>query len=198
VSVIGDPSSRVRVLVVGCIHGNEPAGIDIANALARSAPLPGVAVWVVTTLNPDGVARGTRQNARGVDLNRNFAYRWQPGGVPFSLNYSGSGPLSEPEADAAGALIQHVHPTLAIWFHQAAALVDDSEGPRAAEELFSRLVGLPLRAMTDYPGSAVGWENHLFGATAFVVELPGGRLTAAQVGRYVDAIRAVSRVSLTG
>ena len=75
---LGDPTAKRRVLVVGCIHGNEPAGIAIADAVARGRVPAGTDVWVVPDLNPDGVAAGTRQNARGVDLNRNFPYRWQP------------------------------------------------------------------------------------------------------------------------
>src|SRR5712672_3325200 len=69
-----------RILVVGCIHGNEPAGIAIVRALERTHPKADL--WLVPDLNPDGVAAGTRQNARGVDLNRNFPSLWQHLGHP--------------------------------------------------------------------------------------------------------------------
>ena len=51
-----------RILVVGCIHGNEPAGIAIVQALERTHPKADL--WLVPVLNPDGLAADTRQNAR--------------------------------------------------------------------------------------------------------------------------------------
>jgi murein tripeptide amidase MpaA len=60
---VGNPSGT-RVLVVGCIHGNEKAGIAIARALERVSPSE-LDLWIVPDLNPDGVAAGTRQNAHG-------------------------------------------------------------------------------------------------------------------------------------
>ena len=30
-------------------------------------------MWLVKSVNPDGVQAGTAQNAQGVDLNRNFS-----------------------------------------------------------------------------------------------------------------------------
>ena len=67
----GSRGSR-RVLVVGCIHGDECAGTAVVRRLEQLPP-PIFDLWVVPTVNPDGRAAGTRENARGVDLNRNFA-----------------------------------------------------------------------------------------------------------------------------
>ena len=66
-------SGPVKVLVVGSIHGNETAGRAVLRRLRRAQPPAGVELWLVDSVNPDGVRRGTRQNAHGVDLNRNFA-----------------------------------------------------------------------------------------------------------------------------
>jgi hypothetical protein len=39
---ISAPRPRATVLVVGCIHGNEPAGVEVARMLRRTGPIPGV------------------------------------------------------------------------------------------------------------------------------------------------------------
>ena len=190
---LGDPDSPRRALVVGCIHGSEPAGIAIATALARGSPPAQADLWIVPDLNPDGVAAGTRQNAHGVDLNRNFPVRWRPLGPPGGLFYAGPRPLSEPESRAAARLIARIRPALAIWYHQALNVVDDSQGPQAAERRYASLTGMQEVPLPDYPGSAVGWENATIGPTAFVVELPAGPLSPAGVRRHVAAVRALLR-----
>jgi protein MpaA len=188
----GDPASRRKVLVVGCIHGNEAAGVAIARALI-DAPAPAHAdLWVLSVLNPDGVAADTRGNAHGVDLNRNFPAGWRSLGPPGTEFFAGARPLSEPESAAAAALIRRIRPTVGIWFHQHMAVVDTSEGPKAVERRFARQVGLPTRALTHYPGSATGWENTVVPDSAFVVELPAGALSAPAVRRYVAAVRAIT------
>jgi murein peptide amidase A len=189
----GDFDSQERVLVVGCIHGNEPAGIAVADQLIEGRPAAEVDLWIVPDLNPDGVAAGTRDNAHAVDLNRNFPWRWQPLGGLF---YSGRRPLSEPESRMAYRLIRRVRPEVSIWFHQHLAVVDQSGGNAGVERMYAALVGLPLLRLARYPGSAVGWENHAFpGTTAFVVELPAGPLTPAAARRQASAIVAVGRSS---
>jgi protein MpaA len=166
----GDAKAPERVLVFGCIHGDETAGMRVARRLIASAPLGDAAIWVVPSLNPDGVAAGTRGNAHGVDLNRNFPFDWQPLG---GLEYSGAHALSEPESRTARRLILRVKPDLTIWFHQPLDLVDRSGGDPPIESRFSQLIGLPLVRLRRYPGSASSWQNHaLPGSTAFVVELP--------------------------
>ena len=65
------------MLVIGSIHGNETAGHAVIARLRAATPPAGVRLLLVRTANPDGVAAGTRQNARGVDLNRNFPRHWR-------------------------------------------------------------------------------------------------------------------------
>jgi protein MpaA len=188
---LGDPDGPRRVLVVGCIHGSEPAGIAIATGLTRGSPPTRADLWIVPDLNPDGVAAGTRQNADGVDLNRNFPFHCRPLGPPGSLFYAGPRPLSEPESRLAARLILRIRPVLAIWYHQALNVVDDSQEPPAAERRYASLTGMREVRLIDYPGSAVGWEDATIGPTAFVVELPAGPLSPAGVSRHVAALRSL-------
>jgi murein peptide amidase A len=187
---LGDPSGS-PVLVVGSVHGNEPAGVVVAKRLLGMRPPEGVDLWVILELNPDGFAAGTRGNAHGVDLNRNFPWGWRR---LTGSSYSGPRSLSEPEAQAAARLIRRVRPQLTIWFHQPLGLVDGSKRSLALERRFARLSGLPLKQLKGrYPGAATHWERHIIpGATAFVVELPGGTPSAARVDRYARAVLTVS------
>lgn len=187
----GDLDSPDRRLVVGCIHGNECAGIAVAHRLAAGAPPRELDLWIVPDLNPDGAAAGTRGNAHGVDLNRNFPWRWRP---LRGLFYSGRAPLSEPESRIAHRLLERVRPRVAIWFHQHLDVVDESGGSVAVERRFAAATGMRLARLAREPGSAVGWENHRFpGGTAFVVELPAGVLSGASVARFARAIRTFDR-----
>jgi murein peptide amidase A len=185
----GDPKAPARVLVIGCVHGDEPAGVRVARRLVAGAPARNAAIWVVPSLNPDGVAAGSRGNARGVDLNRNFPFDWRPLG---GLEYSGAHPLSEPESRTARRLILRVEPDITIWFHQPFDLVDRSGGDPLVERRFAQLVGLPLVSLRRYPGSASSWQNHaLRRSTAFVVELPHV-VSGDLVGRATRAVRALA------
>jgi protein MpaA len=182
----GDPD-EVRVLVVGCIHGDECAGVGIANALLAGAPRRFIDMWVLKTLNPDGRAARTRQNSRGVDLNRNFPFRWRAG--PRGRYYPGRRPLSERESRVAAHLIDRIRPDLTIWFHQPLALVDRSGGDVRLQRRYANLVGLPFVQLGRYHGTATSWQNHTYRrSTAFVVELPGGPLLPRDARRYARAV----------
>ncbi|MEA2446029.1 MAG: hypothetical protein QOJ12_3321, partial [Thermoleophilales bacterium] len=56
---IGDPDSPRKALVVGNIHGNEPGGLAVTRELRKrwASRLHGVDLWVIDTVNPDGLAR---------------------------------------------------------------------------------------------------------------------------------------------
>ena len=187
---VGDPTLPA-LLVIGCIHGNEPAGGAVVDRLQTTSARTGVHLWLVRTLNPDGEAADTRGNAHRVDLNRNFPDAWKAIGPPGSTNYSGSGPLSEPESAAMAALLEQTRPRVGIWFHQALDVIDISQGPRTFEDALAGALGVRERALTDYPGSAIGFENQLQPASAFAFELPGGALMDARAAQIADAILAV-------
>jgi len=188
---VGNPSGR-RVLVVGCIHGNETAGIAIAQALERLSPHD-LDLWIVPDLNPDGVAADTRQNAHGVDLNRNFPWRWRSMSGVYE---SGPRPLSEREARIARTLILRLHPYLTIWFHQHLDMVWASGGDRRIEKAFARVSGLRYHPMPQLAGSAISWQNNsLHGTTAFAAELPAGQPSTTQIARYVRAVLAAARTA---
>ena len=190
---VGDPAAPVHVLVVGDVHGNEPAGEAIVARLRR-ARLSGVAFWLVRTANPDGRALGTRQNAHGVDLNRNVPYRWAP--AARGTYYPGPRPASEPETRAVMKLVRRVRPQLAVYYHQHMGItVRERGGDLSVEREYARRTGLPLRSLPDYHGTAVSWEDReVPGSTAFVVELRAGPADAARHARAVLALaRRLSR-----
>jgi protein MpaA len=177
------------VLVVGCLHGDEGAGESVTRRLRSIDPPHRTSLWLVDAFNPDGCAAGTRQNARGVDLNRNSPWRWRVLDRPGGTYYSGAGPLSEPESRAIVRLVERVRPAVSIWYHQHARLVDASGGDPRIERAYARLVNLPFRAFGRFPGSVTSWQNATYpGSTAFVVELPAGRLSTSSAQRHEQAV----------
>jgi protein MpaA len=191
--VVGNPAAPRHILVVGCIHGTEPAGEAITRRLRSLAPPAGAVWWLVDEFNPDGCLAGTRQNADGVDLNRNAPWRWQH--LARGTFYSGPHPLSEPESRAINSLIKRLRPAVSIWYHQHATMVDSSSGgDPAIESRYARTVGLPFLAYPFVPGSITSWQDATFpNETAFVVELPAGPLPASSVALHVAAIMALSK-----
>jgi protein MpaA len=195
--VLGPDSGPRRLLLVGCIHGNECAGIRILSALAGVRMPAGVQLWLVPEMNPDGAAADTRQNADGVDLNRNFPYRWERD--PDPTYYAGPRPESEPETRAAMALIRRVKPAVTIWYHQHMDLVDMAGGDRGVARRYGQVSRLRATCLGFFPGSAPLWSNHLLpGTTAFVVELPAGPVGPAALARHLRAIRAMEAGQRSG
>jgi murein peptide amidase A len=196
---VGDPKWSGELLVFGCIHGDECAasGLKLVSAsLAAGCPDPDSDAYIVPTVNPDGTALGSRLNARGVDLNRNFPSEWRRIGTPWSPQYSGARPFSEPETRLAARVIRAVRPAATIWFHQyrgsrpfVRAWGQSIEGARH----FARLAQMPFRAMRWPGGTGPNWQNHVFGGAAFVVELPQGELGSKMRGRLNEALVRMGR-----
>jgi murein peptide amidase A len=193
VRTIGDPNATRRVLVVGSIHGNESAGRAVITRLRRTPPPRGVAYVLVTDLNPDGTRAGTRQNARGVDLNRNFPVRWTARGPRWSTYHAGPRALSESESRAAHRLIRRVRPTTTIWYHQAMNLVDPAGGPLSAARDYARTARARVERLTRYGGSVATWQQRRAPSRAVLVVELGPRVSNATERRHVRAVARVAR-----
>lgn len=134
---VGPERPRATTFVLAGLHAMEHVGVATAIALLEDALAPGSRwrdhrVVVVPLANPDGfravcaaVAAGRRRflrtNARGVDLNRNFATFWDD---RYYLNRlaprifaPGEAPLSEPEARAIDGALARFRPTYAASLH---------------------------------------------------------------------------------
>ena len=79
---------------------------------------------VVPLANPDGFVANTRQNANGVDINRNFSRGWnnKNNEVKGDLTYPGTGALSEPEAQALESLLEEIKPLYTFDIHNNGSL----------------------------------------------------------------------------
>jgi protein MpaA len=189
---VGNRAAARRVLVIGCIHGNEGAGVRVTRKLARSRAPQGSVVWLVHRLNPDGAAHGTRTNAHGVDLNRNFPSGWRAG-APGTLTYGGPRALSEPESRAIRKLILRIRPDVTIWFHQPQAVLRGFGRSRAAARRYARLTGMPYRTIAWPAGSATRWQNRRLHRVSYAVELRPGPLTRRGANVHAAAILRIAR-----
>ncbi len=183
------------MLVIGVIHGDEQAGLEIVDLLKQYDLPEDVELWLVDTMNPDGTAADVRKNANGVDLNRNFPYEWAPLGAPDDWQYGGAGPASEPETQVMTEFIVDLQPELVIWYHQDYYRIAPSTG-RDGEirARYSGLTGLPLLSISGgtYTGVAATWARRtLPEAVAFIVEL-GPSLAPGEAETHAMAVLTIS------
>ena len=176
------PRGRCELLVFAAIHGEEPETTYALSRALRQLAGPPERAAVVLAANPDGLVRGTRCNARGVDLNRNFPSRdWRPDPVtcrstiedPSDIVLSpGERAGSEPETQALLALIAEAQPEVVVALHAPLACIDDANVSALGRRLAAR-TGMPLVPDVGYPtpGSFGSWgQDH--GLPVITYEFP--------------------------
>lgn len=191
-----------RILVLGLIHGDEPLAGEMA--LEWADRLHGLSAYrnnwrVVPMLNPDGLERKTRMNARGVDLNRNFPTKdwdqladayWKKHAKADPRRFPGTGPGSEAETKCAIAHIKNFKPDFVVSVHTPYKVLD-FDGPMMT---FPRYKDLPWRALGNFPGSLGRYMWKDYQIPVLTVELGERMVDSAQlqdiVGSFaIDAAR---------
>ena len=173
-SVLGAPllyypcKSECKLLVMAGIHGEEPETTFLLSRVLRAFDESFDSIAFILCANPDGVALGTRGNAGGVDLNRNFKTQ------NFSTEKVGSRSIleaprdtllspgafaeSEPETQALVALIETLKPASVLAMHAPMACVDAPQKTSLVEGVMNAF-NLPWLPDIGYktPGSFGTW-----------------------------------------
>jgi hypothetical protein len=184
---LGNPYSRKKAVILGEMHGDEPAGVTLVRSiLHQKRAVSGLDLWVVPTMNPDGYARHTRQNAHGGDLNRTGPHRWRHLTGEY---YSGPHALSEPETRAMYAFLKWLRPQYLISLHQPLHGVDTTDGGATHPAFRHRLahnLGLPEKAFRCWSvchGSMTGWFARHQPGVAITIEFGWTPATRYLTGR---------------
>lgn len=179
---------RRSVVVVGGIHGNEPASPPSVRAMVTASIPDDVDVVLVPALNADGIAAGTRCNRAGVDLNRNFPWAWR-------ADTGGPGPLSEPEPVAITEFVATEDPDLVVWVHQPLDYVSSiGETPDAYEQAWANASGLPVRPDVTQHGGGESWTALDAGIPSMLIEIDGWDATPDIASAQVAGFEAVLAV----
>jgi len=159
---------KTDIVILASIHGDEAETTVVVSEALRCIPKGDLKSAVILCGNPDGMFRGTRGNARGVDLNRNFpTSNWSPDPVCYKSRENdardiplspGAAPASELETSALIALLDKLKPRAVVTIHAALACIDDSGDSPLGRQLAKRCA-LPLLTEIGYPtpGSMGTW-----------------------------------------
>jgi murein peptide amidase A len=167
----------VEGLLVAAQHGEEAETGLLARRLLERVAGDETRWAVVQVANPDGLLNGTRQNAAGVDLNRNFpcaswrsdpSFTFPPGIDPdlrelphrTSRSSPGAEPASEPETKALMALVHELQPRLVLDLHAPIELILVRDGvPSEPVQMLAESAELPVFSELEVgsPGAFDEW-----------------------------------------
>jgi len=157
--------------IMATIHGNEPAGTPLVRRLARHLRqnrelLTGRKVVLMAVANPDGLVNGTRYNAKGIDLNRNFEAKNR-----VNSKQTGLTALSEPEARVIKRLIMEYKPDRIVSIHQPLNCIDYDGPARMLADRMGQYCALPVKKLGARPGSLGSYAGLELGIPIITFEM---------------------------
>jgi murein tripeptide amidase MpaA len=214
---------EAEVLFLGCHHAREWISVEVPFLLGKYlaenyATDPDIKrlvdqseIWIVPLVNPDGleytihVYRYWRKNRRdngksnfGVDINRNYGYKWGIDNAGSSLNpasevYRGTAAFSEPETRAVRDLFLSKDFQAMISFHSFSQVIlypwgytklpsdKDAQMKEIAAEMSAKIQAVNGR-LYDYGqsgtalyltnGDVTDWTFAMTGIPSYTIELP--------------------------
>lgn len=196
-----------RVLLMGGIHGDEYSAVSITFKWLDKLNQyhSGLFHWqVIPLLNPDGLLhfnKAQRQNANGVDINRNFPSKdWDQLALKYWAEKTYKNPRRYPGPEANSELetqwfldtISKFKPDVIIAVHAPHRLVD-YDGPLNAPHKLGRL---RLRQLGTYPGSLGNYAGVDLGLPVVTVELAAAGVMPSDTeisAMWIDLVRWLSR-----
>jgi hypothetical protein len=198
------PDPKIRVLVVGAMHGDELSSASLAlHWIQHALDTPANAHWrFIPALNPDGLmARPARRvNARGVDLNRNFPtpnwardakIYWEQRTRKDPRRWPGTSPLSEPESTYLHDEMLRFQPDLIVSIHAPYGMLD-FDGPGVPPPRLGRLY---LDQVGIFPGSLGNYGGVHKGMPVVTIELVNANSTPSDAEMrqmWIDLLRWMS------
>ncbi len=220
---VGSEENEGEILFLGCHHAREWISVEVPLMLAKlltdnyytnpdiKALVDNSEIWIVPIVNPDGleysiyVYRYWRKNRRdngdgtyGVDLNRNYAFKWgfdNQGSSPDSISqvFRGLSPFSEPETRAIRELVAKHDFKALVSYHNFSQVIlypwGYKAGPSQIDDLLNKLaqtMSERIQAVNgriyDYGrassslyltnGDTTDWALGVYGIPSFTIELP--------------------------
>jgi len=173
-------------LIFAAVHGNETATPYLVQALRAHLKrhpelLKDKRVVLIPVLNPDGLQKKTRVNARGVDINRNYPGTWRRAKRGDSFK-SGPSAASEPETRAMIALTNKYRPHKIVSIHQPLhCLAYSGNRSRNLARAIAAKNGYTIKSNIGYPtpGGFGGYCDKIIKTPVVTLELPWQKPEAA-------------------
>lgn len=172
-------SGEECLLIFGGIHGDEKGTVDLVRRFADEVIVQPDLVpttrklVVVPLVNPDGYFDGIyRNNANGVNINRNFATSgWTA--YPDQQTFAGQQPFSEKESQVIKTIVEECVPSVMVAFHSQGGIVSPEAGSEslALAEWYINKTGYTYFNDWDYPGTATKWFTETTGNPSITVEI---------------------------
>lgn len=188
------------VLILGGVHGNEPEGVIAAHGLLKmfnETFTHQLRITIVPQFNLDGIMTQSRQNSRGVDLNRNLPTKDWTKNVSEKKYNTGAEPNSEPETQALVHWLEKNKPQLVISLHSWHPLLNINGNCRAEAEIIAKITGYEIKEDIGYPtpgclGTYCGLERDI---PTLTYEIERGLGHHDILKTHVPALREALKIS---